>query len=414
MIQYVLWAVSFVSLWITLIWLNVLVLEPRRTPAFKGALPRITIALPCYNRESGLARTMRSLTESRYPRRLLQFIIVDDCSQDKTLDEARRLQKQYSAHDILILKHAKNRGKAAAVNTALAHATGQLFACLDADTLVHPDALRRLLPHVADARVGAAIGQVKVDEPQNLYERLQRVEYILSNFVRRLWSNLSTLFVAPGGALSLFNTDTIRKVGGFAEAGLTEDLEIGLRLKANGYDVRMEPRAITYTKVPPSWSALWRQRIRWYRGFVVNHLKYRHLFFKRAHGLFGTFQLPINVLGISLLLLTVLLVGYGSLNELSEMLYRSLTIKGYFFNHVLDFPDLKEVLLGQNVQITLPILLGTLLGIYLIYLAHRQMQERLLRNLHHVWLYILVAPYVTTVHWISALMQEALRTRRKW
>lgn len=414
MIQYILWAVSFVSLWITLIWLNVLVLEPRRAPAFKGALPRITITLPCYNRESGLARTMRSLTESRYPRRLLQFIIVDDCSQDNTLAEARRLQKQYPAHDIMVLRHAENRGKAAAVNTALAHATGELFACLDADTLVHPDALRRLLPHVADARVGAAIGQVKVDEPQNLYERLQRVEYILSNFVRRLWSNMSTLFVAPGGALSLFNTGILKKVGGFAEAGLTEDLEIGLRLKANGYDVRMEPRAITYTQVPPSWGALWRQRIRWYRGFVVNHLKYRRLFFKRTHGLFGTFQLPLNVLGVSLLLLTVLLVGYGSLHDLSEMLYRSLTIKGYFFNHVLDFPNIKELLLGQNVQIALPILLGTLLGVYLIYLAHRQMQERLLRNLHHVWIYILVAPYVTTVHWISALMQEALRTRRKW
>ncbi len=413
MIQYVLWVVSFISLWITLVWLNVLVIEPGRLPKPR-TLPRVTIALPCYNRASGLARTIRSLTELQYPRKLLQFIIVDDCSQDTTLADAKRLQKTYPEFSVLVLEHARNRGKAAAVNTALSRATGELFACLDADTLVHPDALRHLVAYFADLRVGAAIGQVKVDEPQNIYEKLQRVEYILSSFIRRLWSNMSTLFVAPGGALSLFKTEVLKGVGGFAEAGLTEDLEIALRLKANGYDVRMEPRAITYTKVPPSWTALWRQRIRWYRGFVVNHLKYRHLFFNRAHGIFGTFQLPLNVLSVSLLLLTVLLVSYGSLSDLFETLYRSLTIKGYFLNHLLDFPSVKELLLGQNLQVTLPIIIGTALGAYMIVLAHQQMQERLLRNLHHIGLYFLVSPYVTTVHWVSALMHETLRTRRKW
>lgn len=413
MIQYVLWAVSFISLWITLVWLNVLVLEPQRAPKLK-TLPRVTIALPCYNREAGLAKTIRSLVAMDYPARLLQFIIVDDCSTDRTLAEARWLQKHYPAYDIVVLAHAQNRGKAAAVNTALARATGELFACLDADTRVHPDSLQHLVPHLANRRIGAAIGQVKVDEPQNLYESLQRVEYILSNFIRRLWSNMSTLFVAPGGALSLFNAETLRKVGGFAEAGLTEDLEIALRLKSQGYDVLMEPRAITYTKVPQDWGALWRQRIRWYRGFVVNHLKYRSLFFDRSRGLFGMFQLPINVLSVALLLLTVLLVSYGGLYDLFQLLYRSLTINGYFLNHILDFPSMKELLLSQNVQVALPILLGTLLGVYLIYLAHRQMEERLLRNVHHIWLYFVLSPYVTTVHWVSALMQEAVRARRKW
>jgi cellulose synthase/poly-beta-1,6-N-acetylglucosamine synthase-like glycosyltransferase len=396
-----------------LVWLNVLVLEPRERQLPKR-LPSITIVIPAYNEEENLVRTVESVVALRYPRRLLEIIIVDDCSTDRTLAKARWLQRVHPEVDIKILRHAKNQGKVGGMNTGLTHARGELFACLDAETHVHPDSLTYLVRHVTRKNIGAVIGQVKVDSPRNLYERLQRVEYILSNFIRRLWSNMSTLFIAPGGALSLFRTQVVRELGGFVNAGMTEDLEIALRLKANGYEVYMEPRAITYTKVPANWHELWNQRIRWYRGFVVNHINYRNLFFRRSHGLFSTFQLPMNVLGVLLLLLTMVLVSYGGLRDLSKMVYRSLTIDGYFLNHVLDFPTMKELLLGQNVQIMLPLVLGVILGLYLILLAHRRMQESLFRHLPYALLYVWVVPYVTTVHWVSALMQEAVRARRKW
>ncbi len=415
MIQYVLWAVSFVSLWISLVWLNVIVLEPsvKRPTRRQGSLPRVTIALPCYNKQPFLAKTVQSLAALNYPRELLQIIIVDDCSTDKTFTEAKRLQRAYPQLNMSLIRHSCNQGKAGALNTALAHATGALFACLDADTRVHPDALRHHVSNFTDRHLGAVISQVKVDEPRKFYERLQRVEYIFSNFIRRLMSNLGTLALTPG-VLSMYRTDVLAKVGRFAEGGLTEDLEIALRLRANGYKVQMEPRALTFTSVPQKWGALWRQRVRWYRGFVINHFRYRHLLFKQEQGLYGMFQMPLNILGIIMLLTTVLLVGYGNLSDLYELLYRSLTIKGYFINHVLDFPSLKELLLGQNVQIMIPLILCLMLGAYLVYLAHKRFQEGLLKHIHHVVLYFVVAPYVTTVHWLAALMHEALGTRRKW
>jgi cellulose synthase/poly-beta-1,6-N-acetylglucosamine synthase-like glycosyltransferase len=414
MIQYILWGVSFISLWISLVWLNVLLLEPLRRRSPPKQLPRITIALPCYNREQGLAKTVRSLAGLRYPLELLQVIIVDDCSTDNTAAEARRLKREYPQLSILLLSHKKNRGKAAAMNTALARTTGELFTCLDADTHVRPDSVMHMVGHFTDKKLGAIIGQVKVDEPRNVYEHVQRIEYIASNFIRRMMSNLGTLAIAPGGALAMFNTAIVRKVGGFAEAGLTEDLEIALRLRSRGYAVRMEPRAMMYTRAPQSWTALWRQRIRWYRGFLVNHIRYRSMLFSRKHGLYGMFQMPLNVLAIVLLLTTVLLVGYGQLRDLYELLYRSLTIKGYFLSQMLDFPTLKEMVLSQNVQITLPIIIGAGIGLYLLYIAHTHMNERLLKHAHHVWLYVVVFPFMTTMHWLSALAHEAFGTRRKW
>ncbi len=414
MIQYILWAVSFISLWISLIWLNVLVLEPGERRRMPKILPPVTVAIPCYNKAGCLEKTIKSLNSLNYPKKPLQVVIVDDCSTDNTYARAKCLQKEYPELRIDVFHHSKNRGKSAAVNTAIAHAKGELFTCLDADTRVHPEALNCLVPHFSSPKLGAVIGQVKVDEPRNFYEKMQRVEYIISNFVRRMMSSLGTLAIAPGGALSMFNTSILKKVGGFAEGGLTEDLEIALRLRSHGYDVQMDPRAVMHTKVPQGWGELWRQRIRWYRGFAVNHWKYRRLLFKKAHGLYGLFQMPLNVLSVFLLLLTVILVGYGTLGDLYEMLYRSLTIKGYFFNYVIDFPGFKKILLAQNVQITLPIVLGIALGIYLMYLAHREFNERFFRHAHHIAIYTIVAPYVTTIHWISAILHEALGTRKKW
>jgi hypothetical protein len=81
---------------------------------------------------------------------------------------------------------------------------------------------------------------------------------------------------------------------------------------------------------------------------------------------------------------------------------------------LLDFPGIKKLLLAQNVQVTLPILLGIALGLYLTYLAHRKFNENFLKYAHYIALYIFVAPYVTTLHWISALVHEALGTRKKW
>jgi cellulose synthase/poly-beta-1,6-N-acetylglucosamine synthase-like glycosyltransferase len=243
---------------------------------------------------------------------------------------------------------------------------------------------------------------------------MQRVEYIISNFIRRIMSSLGTLAIAPGGALSMFNLAVLKKVGGFRDAGMTEDLEIALRLRSNGYEVQMDPRAIMYTKVPDGWNSLFRQRVRWYRGFTVNHRNYKSLLFKKAYGLYGLFQMPLNVISIFLLLITVGLVGYGTLSDLYETLYRSLTIKGYFINHLLDFPGFKKFFLAQNVQVALPILLGVILGLYLTYLAHKEFNERFFKHVHHIAVYTIVAPYVTTVHWVSAIFHEALGTRKKW
>lgn len=412
MIQYVLWAISFASLWLTLVWLNVLFTERPARLSRKGRLPCVTLVIPCYNKAPYLRKTILSLAQLDYPRNLLDVIVVNDGSTDATGKVAARLVREFPALSVQVINQ-KNTGKAGAMNVALCRARGEFFACLDADTRVEPDALRHVVPHFSDRKVCGVVATVKVDGAKNVYEKVQRAEYVIFNFFKRLMSALNTIFLTPG-VLSVFRTRVLRELGGFRHGGMTEDLEIAMRLQENGHAIRMEPRAVTHTAVPGSFGAIWRQRVRWYRGFLFNHWQYRKLFFSKKHGLFGVFQLPVNVLSVILLLTAIALVSYGTLRDLAEFVTRSITIKGYFINHVLDFPSLKELVLAQNVQITLPILAASALGVYFIYLAHRTFRVKLLRHAHFVFLYFLVGPYVTTLHWIASIAQEALGIRRKW
>jgi len=413
--QYTLWAISFVSLWLTIIWLSIVFLQPEPRPKKLATHPSVTIAVPAYNGGARVLRTLESIKALAYPAEQLQTIVVNDGSTDNTAFVVQEFMRNNPHMRVKLVQHSHNKGKGAALNTALEQTTSEFFACMDCDSRVEPDALQKILLAFDDAKVAAVIPTVKVDQPHNGFEYLQRVEYVLSNLVRQLLATMGTLFLTHG-VLSVFRVPALREVGGFDadKNNITEDLEIAMRLRKHHYITAMASDAIGYTHVPQTFNALWRQRIRWFRGFLYNHHKFKELIGRPAYGLFGMFQLPLNLLSVVLLLATVTIISYGGLKDLLEFVIRSVTIKGYFWNHVLDFPTLKEFLLGQNVQIVLPIFLGSVLGIWLIVIAHQRLKEKILRHIGHIWFYFLVMPYLTSIHWMSSITHEILKTKRKW
>jgi len=413
MIQHVLWIISFFSLWLVIIWLQVIYLkEPEKQK--KEDLPTVTIAVPAYNEEKTVTKTINSIVKSDYPREKIEIIVINDGSRDRTADVVEGLIKRHKGFDIKLV-NKQNSGKAPSVNVALNQARGEIFGVVDADSRIEADCLRLLMPHFDNEKVGSVISRIKVDRPKKMLERMQRFEYIMSNMIRKLMARIGTLAMTPG-VLSVYRTKVIRKLGGFDENenNLTEDLEIAMRLKYNGYKVEMEQKSITHTKVPPTLGFLWRQRVRWSRGYLYNHWKYRSMFFSRKHSVFGIFQMPVNVLVVVLLILNIGIISYSLLNDTIEFAVRSATIEGYFINSILSIPTLKEMALGQNFRIIIPLLLSSALGIYLIYMTHRVFKEKLAKNVVPVVTYFLFVPYFMTLNWLSSITKEILKTKKKW
>ncbi len=412
MIQYLLWGFTFFTLWLTLVWIFLL-FEKRPSLKIKK-LPNVTIAIPCHNEEQELPRTIRSIAKLKWPKEKLKVVVVDDGSSDKTFEVARK-QLNLLKLKGLVLKQ-ENKGKAEALNKALSSCNTPLFACLDADTCPAPKSLLYLASHFKENdRTAAVISVVMPKATRTFWQKFQAVEYTLANLLRWLMSNLGTLGITHG-ALCVFSTKILNELGGFkSDAGLTEDLEIALRLKKNGYDVKLEPSSKVLTRVPASFSELWKQRMRWYRGYFYNHWNYKSMFFNKRYSLFGVFQLPANFFMIALLILTVALVSFGTLRDVWRFLLRVLTIKGYLLNHFLEFPKTPtQFFLSQNVQIYLPIAIAGFLGFVLLVAGYRHLKTSALKQSRNIITYVVIAPYLATTHWLAAFAQEIVKKKRKW
>jgi peptidoglycan/xylan/chitin deacetylase (PgdA/CDA1 family)/spore germination protein YaaH len=132
----------------------------RRRQATSGYNPRVAVLIPAYNEETVIVRTIRSVLNSDYEN--LHIIVIDDGSTDATAETARQAYAaEISAGRVQVLTKP-NGGKAAALNYALDRLTEEIYVGIDADTVIAPDAISKLIPHFQDPSIGAVAGNAKV------------------------------------------------------------------------------------------------------------------------------------------------------------------------------------------------------------------------------------------------------------
>src|SRR5579883_39737 len=260
--------------------------------------PKVAILVPAYNEEKVIERTIRSVLALDYPN--LRVIVIDDGSKDRTLEVARAAFPQEQASGQVLILTKPNAGKAEALNFGLLHLTDEeFFVGIDADTVIAPDAVARLVPHFADPKVGAVAGNAKVGNRVNLWTRWQALEYITSqNFERRALNTLGAVSVVPG-AIGAWRVSAVRETGGFHVDTVAEDADLTMALLRRGYRVEYEDQALAYTEAPTSANGLMRQRFRWSFGILQAIYKHRGVFARK--GVLGWIALP-NILIFQILL----------------------------------------------------------------------------------------------------------------
>lgn len=102
---------------------------------------KLTIAVPVYNERARVARALKELSSTPFPVET-EIIIVDDGSIDGTWEE---LGQMMLPEQIRLLRHPQNKGKGAALRTALEAATGDVFVPFDADLEYDPGDLAKCL-----------------------------------------------------------------------------------------------------------------------------------------------------------------------------------------------------------------------------------------------------------------------------
>ena len=226
----------------------------------KHNTPFFSTIVPAYNEEKSIVGTLTSLVNLDYPNDKKEIVVVNDGSTDGTQELVEKFIRDYPTKNITLLNQ-KNQGKAKAMNNGLNVIKGEFFACLDADSFVHSNALQEMLPYFEDQKIAAVCPLLKVKKPENVLQKVQWTEYIINMFYKLLNSRLNCIHVTPG-PFSVYKTETIKKLGGYDENTITEDLEIALRLQKHNYKIKMAYDSIVYTSVPQNFKQIWNQRYR--------------------------------------------------------------------------------------------------------------------------------------------------------
>jgi cellulose synthase/poly-beta-1,6-N-acetylglucosamine synthase-like glycosyltransferase len=260
--------------------------------------PTATIIVPCWNEERTVSKTIHSLLRLDYPKNKFNIFIVDDGSTDKTWDVVQK----FANNPQITLIRKENGGKHTAVNLGISESTSEIIGCLDADSYVDKDALREIARAFNEDRDAMAIiPSIIVHEPKTIFQKMQKTEYNIGVFLRRMLSSIDALQVTPG-PFSFIRRSVFEKIGMYKNAHNTEDMEFALRMQSHHMRIRNVHNAHVYTTAPDTLYKLYRQRLRWVYGSMKNTLDYRFMMFQRKYGILGMLTLPLSFFAVFIFL----------------------------------------------------------------------------------------------------------------
>ena len=231
-------------------------------------VPRVSIHVPAYNEPPELVeQTLRALARLDYPN--YEVILVDNNTPDETVWQPLAEICRELGFKCLHLEHWPGY-KSGALNFALTMTDpgAEIIGVIDADYIVQPDYLRRLVPYFEDQHLAF------VQTPQDYRDEK------LNNFFQAAYDGYKYFFALsmPArnernaiifcGTMGLLRKSVLQEIGGWDEWCITEDAEASLRILNRGYESLYVPETFGRGLMPLDFEGLKKQRFRWAFGGV--------------------------------------------------------------------------------------------------------------------------------------------------
>ena len=416
-ITFVIWGAYLFSLYFVVFWLLVLLeggLKEERKRLKRT--PLVSVIVPAYNEEKSIGNTLNSILNLNYPKDKLEILVINDGSTDNTKGIVERIIKNHPSFNIQLV-NKENGGKGTALNLGLEKAKGEFFVCLDADSEPEPDCLIKMLPYFEDGKVATVLPLLKVKNPKKLIEKIQWVEYLINLFYKKLMGHINCVHVSPG-PFSAYRTDILRKVGGFDENNLTEDLEITLRLQKYDYRIIQLLNVEVLTKAPNSLKAFYKQRNRWYKGTILNMINYRKMIFNKKYGDFGLVMMPwVMIAGfftVALFFVSLYHFGYIPLKQLISN-WNAINFDLTVYFNTFSWDGVKNFIFNINyINFSLGVL-GLGLAVTSFVWAYHAAGEKLRTNGTYLLpVYVIIYSWFIATAWTLVLFDLARGKRQKW
>lgn len=238
--------------------------------------PVVTIGMCVKNGESQIREAIKSVADQDFPHELMEIILVDDGSEDRTLPV---ILDSISAIDIKAqVFHHEWKGLGPSRNVVVNKANGKYIVWVDCDNLLPKDHVSKQVEFMEHhTTVGIAAGRFRPRPESNVISTLESIEWTLS-YDQCENKEISTPLghFCGGGGGSIYRVKAIRQAGGFNEhiKGSGEDFVAECRVTDAGWSLYFATEAGFYHRCKKTWGALWREN-RWYGygGHLLYHSK---------------------------------------------------------------------------------------------------------------------------------------------
>lgn len=225
--------------------------------------PPISIIIPVHNEEEVIANKLKNCLSLDYPNKI-EIIVASDGSTDRTVEIATQFP------GVKVRHFRKRRGKMAILNEAVCDAEHEVIVFTDANAMFKPDAIRKLVPHLADPTVGC-VGGVKKIIPNGKIDNdrvgeHEKMYWGFESFLKTKEAEFGSTFV--DGAIYAMKKELYPFPN--HDSIIMDDLAISLGVINKKHRVVFEPSAIAYETASAHGFDEFRRKIRILNGAITS------------------------------------------------------------------------------------------------------------------------------------------------
>ncbi len=273
--------------------------------------PGVSILIPCFNEEEWIQRTILSCINQDYPVDKLEVIVIDDCSNDKSVEKIEEIiNKLYEEAEqfetksrLKYIVQEQNAGKREALAKGALVAKHDLVVFVDSDSFLDPFAIRNLVQPFKDPKMGGVSGRTDVANTYtNALTKMQSVRYYIAFRIMKAAEAYFDAVTCLSGPLACYkkqiildNMDSWLNQSFLGQKATFGDDRAMTNFVLKKYRTSYQDSAVCQTIVPNRYKVFLKQQMRWKRSWLRESLLAGKFMYKKEPFAAFTFYLGLIV-----------------------------------------------------------------------------------------------------------------------
>ncbi len=233
---------------------TLLLLAPLRKSHAEGdAMPTVTLIVSAYNEAAVIREKIENSLALDYPRESLEIMVISDESDDGT-DE---IVAGYADRGVVLYRQVPRRGKSFGLTQFLSRATGEIVVFSDANSIYEPAAIRKLVRHFADERVGFVVGHQRYIEESSAASVSESLYWRSETWLKLQESKIGSV-VCGDGAIYAIRAELFEPL----REDDINDFTIPLKIVRRGYRGVFDEEAVCYERTAADFGGEFRRKAR--------------------------------------------------------------------------------------------------------------------------------------------------------